>query len=63
MSLDCRKSSGASISLERREAGAGAADDDVAIVEQAAEQRLVDVDALDLLDAHLDGVAADEPAS
>ena len=47
---------------ERLEAGAGAADGDVAVVEEAAEQRLVDVDALDLVHVHLGGVAPDEAA-
>ena len=47
---------------KRLQAGAGAAHGDVAVVEEPAEERLVDVDALDLLDAHLDRVAADEAA-
>ena len=57
-----RNSSGASISSERLEPRAGAADGDVAVVEKTAEQRLVDVDALDLVHVHLGGVAPDEAA-
>ncbi len=45
---------------ERLESRAGAADGDVAETEHAAEQALLDIDALDLGAAHLDRVAADE---
>src|SRR5690348_2575068 len=47
---------------ERLDTDAHASDDDVAVVEDAAEDRLVDVDALDLVEMHLDGAPADEAA-
>ena len=37
-------------------------DDDIAVVEQATEDALVDVDALHLIHVHLDGVPVDEAA-
>src|SRR5690242_9306710 len=45
---------------QRLDAVASAANDDVAIVENAAEDRLIDIDALDLVHVHFDRVAADE---
>src|SRR6185312_8071283 len=45
---------------QRLDAVAGAANDDVAIVEDAPEDRLIDIDALDFVHVHFDRVAADE---
>src|SRR4051812_48975387 len=42
------------------QAVAGAAHQHVAVVEHPSQDRLVDVDALDLVHVHLDGDAADE---
>src|SRR5260370_40960685 len=47
---------------QRLEPRPGAVDDHVAVIEQAAEDGLVDVHALDLVHVHFHGVAADEPA-
>src|SRR5579883_2335002 len=47
---------------DRLERAPGAADRDIAVVENAPKQRLVDIDAFDLLHVHLDRVAADEAA-
>src|SRR5580692_7046849 len=44
------------------ERAADAAHGDVAVVEQPPKQRLIDVDALDLLHVHLDGMPADQAA-
>src|SRR5215468_8565242 len=46
--------------LQGLEACADAAHQNVAVSEHAAEHRLVDVDALDLVHVHLDGFAANE---
>src|SRR5262245_14772611 len=46
--------------LEGLEAGADATHQDVAVTQNAPEDRLVDVDTLDLVHVHLDGFAADE---
>src|SRR5207237_4499714 len=45
---------------DRLQAAAGAADNNCAIAKDAAEQRLVDIDALDLVAVHLDGMAGDQ---
>src|SRR5262249_8832837 len=48
--------------LERLDADADTTDEDVAVVEDAAEDRLIDVDAFDLVEMHLDGASANEAA-
>src|SRR6516164_5834163 len=45
---------------DRLEAAAGAAHNDCAIAENATEQRLVDIDALDLVAVHLDRVPGEQ---
>src|SRR5438876_4488275 len=42
------------------DAGAGPANGDIAVIEDAAEDGLVDVHALDLVHVHLDGVPSDQ---
>src|SRR5215475_2766202 len=48
--------------LERFDSDAHAANDDIAIAEDATDNRLLDVDALDLVHLHFDRAAADEAA-
>ncbi len=55
-----RSSSGAAIRRQWLEAYTDAADGDVAVIQQPAEDRLIDIDAFDLVHVHFDRLAADE---
>ena len=58
--MDCGKRAASAMVADRLHALADAADGDVAVVEHAAQNALVDIDALDLVQRHLEGTPLDE---
>ncbi len=59
--MKLRKSSGEAMVAMVSPALADAPDGHVAVVEDTAEDALIDVDAFDLVEAHLEGAPLDEP--